>query len=216
MNMTIISNLLWDVDGTIFDTYPAITYAISKSLNEMGVSIAFNVIDRLTRRSLNHCIDNLSHRFQLDPDLLYRRFVDSYQTVSPTNQLPFPCVEDVCIFIRERGGVNAAVTHRGIESTQQLLTAHNLESLFNGIFSLDQGYPRKPNPGMVIAAIEQYGLIPEETMFIGDREIDIQAGQAAGIRTCLYGTAELSSPPNFRIDHYSQLLSLLREPENTK
>ena len=40
-----IRNILWDVDGTLFDTYPAITYAISKSLNKMGLSIALNVID---------------------------------------------------------------------------------------------------------------------------------------------------------------------------
>ena len=38
-----------------------------------------------------------------------------------------------------------------------------------------------------------------------------QDGQAAGVRTCLFGRAELSSPADLCIEHYSQLLSLLRK-----
>ncbi|MFO7583234.1 MAG: hypothetical protein R6W69_00780 [Anaerolineales bacterium] len=47
-----IRHLLWDLDGTLFDTYPAITYAISKSLNELGGAMALNVIDGLARQSI--------------------------------------------------------------------------------------------------------------------------------------------------------------------
>ncbi len=206
-----IRNILWGVDGTLFDTYPAITYAISKSLNEMGVSIALNVIDELARQSLEHCIGTLSQRFKLDPNLLRRKFAESYRTVSPAKQPPLPDVSKICEFIYQNGGMNIAITHYGFESTRQLLIAHKLASFFMNSFSTEQGYPRKPGPGMVKAAIERYGLLPVETLLIGDREIDIQDGQAAGIRTCLFGRAELSSPADFRIEHYSQLLSLLRE-----
>ena len=45
-----IRNIIWDVDGTLFDTYPAITFAISKSLLESGQNMAMNMIDGLVRR----------------------------------------------------------------------------------------------------------------------------------------------------------------------
>ena len=69
-----IRNIFWSVDGTLFDTYPAITHAVSKSMNELGFPVPLNVIDGLVRKSLDECVDILSERFEVDPDLLRQRF----------------------------------------------------------------------------------------------------------------------------------------------
>jgi HAD superfamily hydrolase (TIGR01509 family) len=207
----VFRNILWDVDGTLFDTYPAVTYAISKSLNETGLSVALNVIDGLARKSIDQCLQTFSQRFKLDPDLLRTRFTESYRTVDPANQPPFPGVREVCEAIHARHGLNVIFTHRGVQSTLRLLNVHGLASCFDDILSVEQGYPRKPAPAMVLAALEKHALKPEETLLIGDREIDIQAGRAAGVRTCLFGGAELETPADIRIERYSQLLSLLQE-----
>ena len=141
-----IKNILWDLDGTIFDTYPAITYAISKSLNNMGFSVALNVIDGLARQSIDHCMETLSQRFKLDPDLLRTQFAESYREISPAKQIPFPGVHEVCAWIYQHHGLNVIVTHRRVQSTQELLDFHKLTSCFDDILSSEQGYPRKPDP----------------------------------------------------------------------
>ena len=204
-----IKNILWDVDGTLFDTYPAITYAISRSINEMGLSIALNVVDGLTRQSLELCLETLSRRFKLDPDLLRQRFAESYRSVDPANQLPFPGVRKVCELIHTHGGLNVIITHRRVQSTQGLLDAHDMNSYFDDVYSAEQGYPRKPDPAMALAALEKHAMQPDKTLFIGDRDIDIQAGRAAGVRTCLFGVTDLSIPADIRISHYDQLLEIL-------
>lgn len=204
-----IRNLFWDLDGTIFDTYPAITYAISKSLNEMGLSVALNVIDGLARQSIEHCTVTVAQRFKLDPDLLRGRFAQSYRMVDPANQLPFPGVSEICESIHGRGGLNIIITHRGIRSTGKLLEIHGLATHFDDIFSVEQGYPRKPAPAMILSALEKHHLDPVESMVIGDRELDIQAGRAAKVRTCLFGGAQLSTPADFKIEHYDQFLQIL-------
>ena len=153
-----IRNILWKVDGTLFDTYPAITYAMSKSLNEMGLSIALNEIDGLVRQSIDYCIENLCQRFKLDPELLRFRFAESYRTIDPANQPPFPGVREVCDAIHARGGLNVIVTHRIIQSTQRLLTAHAFSALINDIFSAEHGYPRKPAPSKLLAVLEKHNL----------------------------------------------------------
>jgi HAD superfamily hydrolase (TIGR01509 family) len=209
----VLKNILWDVDGTLFDTYPAITYAISKSLNEMGLSIALNVIDSLARQSINGCIATLSKRFKLDPDLLGRRFAESYQMVNPGNQPPYPGVYEVCELTHTRSGVNVIVTHRGVQSTQRLLDTHGLSPFFSDIFSVEQGHPRKPNPAMLLAALEKYALEPDVTLAVGDRDMDIQAGQSAGVHTCLFEQSESTTKPDFQIKSYAQLLKILL-PEN--
>lgn len=206
-----IKNILWDVDGTLFDTYPAITFAISKTLKEAGVSAAMNMIDGLARQSLEYCLQILSQRFKLDPDLLRRRFAESYGTVSPANQPPFPGVREVCELIHTNGGLNIIVTHRAVSSTRSLLDAHDMTSLFDAVFSVEQGHPRKPDPAMLEAAIRQFELDKTETMVVGDRDLDIQAGRAAGVRTCLFGQAQIAARVDFKMDDYSQLLELLKE-----
>lgn len=206
-----IKNILWDLDGTIFDTYPAITYAISRSLNELGHSLALNVIDGLARQSIDHCMETLSQRFKLDPNLLRAQFTKSYREVSPEKQIPFPGVREVCGCVHDHGGVNVIVTHRAVASTQKLLAVHGLTSCFDHIISSEQGYSRKPDPAMVLAVLEKHNLLPDETLMVGDRELDIQSGLAAGVHTCLFGGLKTSIPVDVTIDSYEQLLSNLME-----
>lgn len=45
---------------------------------------------------------------------------------------------------------------------------------------------RKPNPGMILEAIETFGIDPKQSVLIGDSERDLQAGQRAGIGKNIY------------------------------
>ncbi len=44
---------------------------------------------------------------------------------------------------------------------------------------------RKPKPGLLVEAIRQHGLDPADVVFVGDRETDMQAADAAGVRGVL-------------------------------
>jgi HAD superfamily hydrolase (TIGR01509 family) len=210
----VIKNLLWDLDGTLFDTYPAITYAISKSINELGGTIALNVIEGLARESIGHCLETLAARFRLDPNLLRTRYAENYRGLPLGNQPPFPGARETCAFIRQNGGHNIIITHREVTSCHLLLETHKMSALFDDIFSTEQGYPRKPAPEMILAALGKYNLDPAKTLMIGDRVIDIQAGQAAGVATCLFGQADASSLPSLHIQEYDELLTNLDELSN--
>ena len=49
---------------------------------------------------------------------------------------------------------------------------------------------RKPKPGMLLRAAEEYHLDLSQSWMIGDQENDVKAGKAAGCRTALIGTEE--------------------------
>lgn len=202
-----IRYLLWDLDGTLFDTYPAITYAISKSLNELGGAMALNVIDGLARQSIGQCLETLAARFKLDLNLLSARYTENYRELSPANQAPFPGARETCAFVHQNSGRNLIITHRELDPCHILLEAHKMSALFDDIFSTEQGYARKPAPDMILTAIAKYGLNPAETLMVGDRALDIQAGQAAGVATCLFGTAHLSVAADFHVSHLSEILA---------
>ncbi|MCD6353946.1 MAG: HAD family hydrolase [Prolixibacteraceae bacterium] len=45
---------------------------------------------------------------------------------------------------------------------------------------------RKPNPGMILKAIKEFNIDPEESVLIGDKQSDILAGENAGIKKNLF------------------------------
>ena len=47
---------------------------------------------------------------------------------------------------------------------------------------------RKPEPGMIIKAIKDHGIDPDQSYVIGDSMSDIEAGKRAGIKTILIKT----------------------------
>jgi HAD superfamily hydrolase (TIGR01509 family) len=180
-------HIIWDVDGTLFDTYPTMARAIRAALNDLGKDAPLDWIQKLAKESLGHCGSVLADTYGLQGDDLWQQFDKHYACITPEENLPFPGVIDVCEYIRSLKGKNVVVTHRGRQGTTELLAAHHMAHYFAGCVSGDDGYPRKPHPGAFEAAMAHYDLKRKETLTVGDRAIDILAGQAAGIFSCFYG-----------------------------
>jgi HAD superfamily hydrolase (TIGR01509 family) len=180
-------HIIWDVDGTLFDTYPAMAQAIRGALNDLDQDAPLDWIQTLARESLGHCGSVLADRYGLREDDLWREFDKHYAGVTPEENPPFPGVIDLCGYICSLEGKNVIVTHRGRRGTIELLAAHHMAHYFAGCVARDDGHPRKPHQGAFEAVMAQCGLKREETLTVGDRAIDILAGQAAGIFSCFYG-----------------------------
>jgi D-glycero-D-manno-heptose 1,7-bisphosphate phosphatase len=54
-------------------------------------------------------------------------------------------------------------------------------------------YDRKPKPGMLIRAMTDFPVIKERSFLIGDKQADLEAAQAAGIRGFLFTGGNLSA-----------------------
>jgi D-glycero-D-manno-heptose 1,7-bisphosphate phosphatase len=54
-------------------------------------------------------------------------------------------------------------------------------------------YDRKPKPGMLIRAMTDFPVIKERSFLIGDKQADLDAAKAAGVRGFLFSGGNLSS-----------------------
>ncbi len=52
---------------------------------------------------------------------------------------------------------------------------------------------RKPNPGMILRAIADFGIDPARSLMIGDRPADIETGRRAGVRGALFRGGSLDA-----------------------
>jgi len=207
-------NIIWDVDGTLFDTYPAIAKAFQAALNDLGKEAALDWIEGLAKTSLNHCVSTLANQYHLNEEDIGQAFGEHYDHVRPEEQPPFPGVITICKHICDIGGKNVIVTHRGQKGTDELLIANNMTHYFAGCLARDAGYPKKPHPAAFEAIIKTHHLRCEETMTIGDRDIDILAGQAAGIFTCLFGLETDEGIADLTISNFDELYFYLTSRDN--
>jgi len=205
-----IRHLIWDVDGTLFDTYPAFLRAFSQALESLGHPTSEEQIEPLARVSLPHCAEVMAGKYNLGTDETLERFLHFYRMIPQLEQPPFPGVRKLCELVMTSGGMNVIVTHRRHSTTQELLEVHGLGNLFSGIAGGDDGFEKKPHPAAFLAMMAQHGLAAAETATIGDREIDMAAGRAAGITTCLFSSGDLGMESDFSFSEYGQLAEFLQ------
>lgn len=202
-------NIIWDLDGTLFDTYPAIVGAYQAAVRELGCEADGDWVMLLAKKSLNYCTATLADTFHLDPASIDHAFGMQYERVTPEQQPPLPGVIELCRYVCNLGGKNVIVTHREKASSLALLTEHRMTGYFAGTITSDDGYPRKPDPTSMNAALTLFKLERSETLAIGDREIDVAAGKAAGLDTCLYSVSMEDTAANYHVSDYGELYCYL-------
>jgi phosphoglycolate phosphatase-like HAD superfamily hydrolase len=206
-----IRNIIWDLDGTLFDTYPAILRAFRLALEDNGITISEERVRNQAQKSLTRFTEELVRKFGIDPNYLQERYLAYCSEYPLAEQKLFPGAREVCEYICSMGGINVIVTHRPWSSAKKLLRTYRMSEYFTFLLTVEQGYPLKPDPAMFEKVIENFELNREETLAVGDRDLDILAGKAAGLTTCLYNGKDYESEPDLVIDDYSQLLDFLKD-----
>ena len=82
-----------------------------------------------------------------------------------------------------KGGRNFLVSHRD-NQVLEILEKTAISSAFTEVVTSANGFPRKPSPDSMIYLKDKYQI--SSGLVIGDRPLDIEAGQAAGFDTYLF------------------------------
>jgi phosphoglycolate phosphatase-like HAD superfamily hydrolase len=204
-----LKNIIWDLDGTLFDTYPAIARAFRLAINDLGGDSPLDQIESLAKGSMDACIQALAAEHGLSADQVAAGFSAHYAAMKVDDEPPFEGVVRVCKHVLRIGGKNVIVTHRSRGGTERLLAGNNMQQYFAGWLTADDGYPRKPDPAAFSAAMQLHHLKREETLAVGDRDLDVQAGRAAGLFTVRFGTAPADVNADLTIQDLSSLEGFL-------
>lgn len=211
------SALIWDMDGTLFDTYPAIRAGVIAAFAEHGVAVDARRVARLLAVTFNDCVEVLAAEHGLDPETVYT----AYARLRPEGALPelcppFPGVVDVCRRVVAAGGRNLIFTHRDRASLDRFLAHYEMAALFADTLTADEGGARKPDPGGFLTLLARNGLQPAQALAIGDRDLDVEAGRRAGMATCYFAPPDFpggplppASAPDYTISTYGDLAAIL-------
>ncbi len=202
--------LIWDFDGTLFDTYPPLVSAVQRALADFNASVEEYEVSTLLRDTLSSAIATLAAQYCLEIGEFEARVTYYWRGTTFRDQPPMPGAIGACERVLKGGGRNYIFTHRGRESLMTLLDWYRVSGLFADCLTAGEGYPRKPDPAGFLALIEKHELPREHVLAIGDRDLDILAGQAAGVKTCLYNAdPSPHATPDFVIADFDSLASVL-------
>jgi HAD superfamily hydrolase (TIGR01549 family) len=209
-------NLIWDFDGTILDTYPEITKAFINVLKkDYGIEYDYGQAYSLAKASIAFCIESLADEFNIATEKFSENFKKRYLGELTFEDKPFKGVEEVLEYVSKRGG-NFLITHRGSESLNEFLTRNDLKKYFIEIVSSDANFPLKPDPASFNYIIDKYKLKKEETLGVGDRILDIEAANSAGIKSCFFAPeGSKIGVATYNVSKMSDLLTILKEANNT-
>ncbi len=192
-------NILWDFDGTLFDTYPALVEGFIK-LNQQDLDrkevLKWLKIDSKT--AFKH--------YGLDENQR-----EEYQTLhnyySKTESTPFEHLEEALVSVDN----NFIVTHRDKESTIFLLEKYNLAKYFRDIVSVEeQGFTRKPHSSSYEYVLKSHHI----DLVVGDRDLDLIPARKLNIKTVAFQNRNIEA--DFHIDSYAYFIPEVLNPLQQK
>lgn len=177
---------IWDFDGTLFDSYPHIAWALGAALGDFDVTEPAGSLLPWLKQSVTRAVGHFAQIYGLDSPTLRERY-DFYEAhdLARCPVVPYDGARDVCRAITRRGGQNFLYTHRGV-SAPAYLRQFGMDGLFAGAVTADDGFPPKPAPDAIRHILAAYGLDGGRTLMVGDRDIDVTAGTNAGVSGCLF------------------------------
>ncbi|MCH1627701.1 HAD-IA family hydrolase [Fredinandcohnia quinoae] len=185
-------NILWDFDGTLFDTYPAYSKIFSQVLE--GKVDEKEIYKRL-KVSFSHAIDYYKlTKSQIDEIGILE------SKLTPNDVKPFEKVEEILKFANK----NVIMTHKDRHGVLSILKHYGWDKYFSDMVTIDDGFPRKPNSLSYQYLHEKHKI----DLAIGDREIDLIPAKELGISTCIFQNK--SKFADYEISDYSDLTKLIK------
>lgn len=179
---------IFDLDGTLTDTLESIAYSVNKSLEEMNLpaisdkqckSFVGNGARYLMEHALDAAGDVGASRIDEAMEVYGRVFgANCTYRVTPYNGIP-----ELLKTLKERDIKLAVLSNKPHGQTVDVVQTIFGKDVFDQIQGQTDSIPRKPDPAGIYHLLEKMGASKKECLYIGDSEVDIATGIAAGVRS---------------------------------
>ena len=176
-----IRGVIFDLDGTLIDSYQAIYLSFQYAYANMGLPpLSFEDTRRVVGLGLTITFNDLLGK-ERTPEAL-RLFRKRYWEVFPEHTHFLPGAKESIFELHRRGIGQAIATNKLGRFSRAIIRHFGMEDLFVAVLGDEDVAINKPDPEMLLAAIERLALPKEAIVMVGDSLVDIEAARNAGIR----------------------------------
>ena len=179
---------IFDLDGTLLDTLGDIAGACNHALTECGCPT--HEVEAY-KRFVGSGIMNLFRRSlpeeQRTEEMVMKMrdaFVQYYDAHKDDKTRPYPGISDLLDSLTAKGIKLAVASNKYQEATEELVAQYFRDYSFTSVLGQREGRPIKPDAGIIFEAMASCeGVRPDEVIYCGDSDVDMQTGINAGVRT---------------------------------
>lgn len=181
--------VVFDVDGTLVDSQAEIMAAMTHSFTASSFAMPDrNAVLSIVGLSLNEAFIKLcpqaseterAHLVQAYKDAFNDlRGPDGKAELSPL----FPGALDALNVLKNQDHTLLAVaTGKSRRGLDKMLERHGLRGVFHSEQVADH-HPSKPHPSMILTALNETGVMPQDAVMLGDTTFDMDMARAAGVK----------------------------------
>lgn len=171
---------LFDLDGTLIDSYPAIAASVNHVRSLYGLpELPLEEVKRYVGRGPAYL---LAHAVGTgDPQANLAAYWTHHPTVVRDKTVLLPGAREALIGLRQKGVRLGVCSNKPIDFTREIMEALEVGPLFDVVLGPEDTGSHKPAPDMINLAMKRLAATPAETVYVGDMNIDIQTARAAGV-----------------------------------
>lgn len=182
-----IKGILFDIDGTLVDSNDAHALAWVEALKEAKIPADLTTI----RKMIGMGGDQLLPKVGIFPEnerfsQLQKRRGEIFRTKYLSSLQAFDGAKALLERVKDKGLKFAAATSASSKDLGAILKQCDLEGYFRNYTTSDDAALSKPEPDILLTALEMIHLAPEEAILVGDTPYDIYSGKRAGLETIAF------------------------------
>ncbi len=213
--MSHIEGVVFDVDGTIIDTFEHIVQAFEVVLPEHGVTSDRAAITAVIGQTLHQCYE------LLHPDGDQERMTARHHEVQQTPDLHnlitvYDGFLDMLEKVAHSGLKHAVLTNRSRDSLDLIFDHLDLQEKFDVIVTPQDVRVPKPNPEGLELVAQRLAIPVTQLAIVGDTAIDIETGKNADVAMTIgvthgFGSRESlnTAQADHIINHFDELPAVL-------
>lgn len=207
-------NILFDFDGTVFDTLKGIERSVKYALDKNGIVLSVDSFRRFAGPPFKVIF---KENYGFDDELIVKiieAFREDYLPYGIYESSPFPGIAELLDELRQNGFKLAIATLKPRTMAVELLERSGLYGKFDVISGqIAEGIETLTKAEIVRCAMDMLGAAPEDTVLVGDTKYDVVGGHEAGLKVIgvRYGYAESGELENAGADIIVETLGDLKK-----
>ena len=214
--------VIFDCDGTLVDSQAMIVASLTRAFELEGLTpptrpAMLSIVGLSLINAMRKLAPDESEAKQEALSEAYKQSFWKYREEEQHSELLFPGAVEVLDWLHAHPqvalGIATGKSRRGVD---KLLAKHALEGRFITIQTSDSA-PSKPDPGMILNAMAEANIGPNDTVMIGDATYDLDMANAAGVASIGVSWGFMERPlleackPHSILNHFNELEGVLQQ-----
>lgn len=173
--------ILFDFDGTVFDSAEGITKSVQYALGKMGIRAELDELMCFAGPPLD---EMFALRYGMSDDeaqTAVRFYRERYTPIGWEECTPFAGMHELMYRLRDKGAKIAVATSKPRRFAEQILEKYGMRDAFDLVCGSEFDGTRGQKWEVIEYALQSFGISPDEAIMVGDRKYDVIGAEKCGV-----------------------------------